>query len=272
MYDSIHFLHYLHGRRKPQPHTNHLPKIDMASFIKKFLRTNTDINKETALASKIGHQLKECKVPRENRKFLPESRLDKIFTKENVKQELERGVRTSKGDMKRIDLLTSFIVPDARKIFATVLFGNFQGKGLHDLIEDFLLCDIRDKDLPITQDTEKNGRLIKDWASWGPVGHSTFLEKQWLFLAPVLPPKLDPGEQILKIQPETILPFTDIHPTDGPTKGAFGEVFQVSVCEGHIADKSLEVRSHISFPIENNHFEDMANRKLPWRAELPNCR
>ncbi|KAF6797007.1 serine/threonine protein kinase [Colletotrichum sojae] len=149
----------------------------------------------------------------DSRKFLPRDKLDEIITKESIKNELPRSFM----DRFRSDGITARLIHGARKLVAILVFIGEQG-AVKKLIRDDGLTD---EDLPFrpAQNTE-NHSIVK--SARGKTIHSfvclrsdakvgNFLEKQWLFLAPVL----ESTGASISLDSQCPLPFRDVEEVKG---------------------------------------------------------
>ncbi|KAK1780445.1 hypothetical protein QBC45DRAFT_408685 [Copromyces sp. CBS 386.78] len=191
------------------------------------------------LPTRIHNNLKRgdpLKGDMDSREFLPAGLLVKYVTRRSVRKKLEEE-NPSESD---IDDLVNFIVHHARKIFATLLLC-FEGNKLCKAVRDFRnhrigskISPITDSFLPITEVKKEEVPFFVDKnGHWNPWKVSDFCTKQWIFLAPKLPPK----GPLLKVDALTPLPFIEAELVDA---GAFGEVHKVLPCSSNIREKGLK--------------------------------
>ncbi|EAA32707.3 HET-domain-containing protein [Neurospora crassa] len=171
------------------------------------------------------------------RVFLPEGVLDKLLTKDAVRHELLRNEIYL--DPPKLDTMVDFIVPGARKLFATALLTGLDYKKLHAALNEFLRKPIDDSSLPLDEQKlddlleKKRGKPI--WRT--DVNINAFLTQQWAFLAPTFPPP--PGPHVMEVWGHTVLPFIDRNEIVDDV-GAFGAVYEVTPHEANITDVGLK--------------------------------
>lgn len=149
----------------------------------------------------------------DGRRFLPRDKLDEIITVESIRNVLPRSFM----DRFRSDGITARLVDGARKLAAILIYMGEQG-AVKRLVRDDGLTD---EDLPFrpAQNTENlsivesaRGKTIHSFVclrSDAKVG--TFLEKQWLFLAPVL----ETTGASISLDSQCPLPFRNVEEVKG---------------------------------------------------------
>ena len=203
-------------------------------------RISEELNFGNSLTDRIFVELRLGNSLTDDRKFLPAGRLVELFTKTSVRE----GLRFSRlwleeGDLSESDIddLVDFIVPHARKIFATLLCTGFEDHKLYKAMQDFRISQITDSFLPITKAKEKEVPFFVDKRRpWTETKVASFCDWQWTFLAPELPPK----GPLLKVDACTRLPF--IH-AERVEEDFYGDVYKVVPCPSNIREESLKVRN-----------------------------
>ncbi|KAK3487577.1 uncharacterized protein B0T23DRAFT_322736 [Neurospora hispaniola] len=198
------------------------------------------------------------------RKFLPEGLLVKYLTEKSIRKKLEENNPSASN----VDDLVTFIVHHARKIFATLIRSNFEGDKLCKAIRDFRDHNITDDFLPITETKMEKVPFFKKKGHWSLQTVADFCEKQWTFLAPVLPPPERDGVPLLKVDALTILPFIEAKLVD---HGAFGEVYKVMLCPSNMLTEHLQ-NSYIAVKrLKDPNPEDEQSQRNPgqqWTREV----
>jgi hypothetical protein len=173
--------------------------------------------------------------------FLPHGCIDILITEYAVIKELGFSEEESRKES-NIKLL-SFILKDAKKIFAILLCAGFsnQSKDLRKAMTQFRKKSFGDASLPITSRTRHKVPFFGDDETepqkpWDLVRTRNFCKEQWAFLAPVFSKeRLD-----LELHSDDILPF--IFKDDDVKSGAFGEVHRVTVHPSHQENPVTTVR------------------------------
>ncbi|KAF4916659.1 Serine/threonine-protein kinase nekl-2 [Colletotrichum fructicola] len=123
-----------------------------------------------------------------NRKYIPRNELERLITRDTVEQELrrtqKRGVRNlfrAKRSLR--ENLAERVMESGQKLFATCVY-------LSQPWDVKLLLDANftDDDLPVTKNAKslKSSEKQFDWpAAWELPKLDVFIDKQWLFLAPI---------------------------------------------------------------------------------------
>lgn len=137
------------------------------------------------LFKQLDKSLQYCSI--DGRRFLPRDKLDEIITKDSIKNGLPRnfiGRLFSDGR-------TTKLINGSRKLVAILVY-----IGEQSAIKRLLRDGLTDDDLPFrpVKDTENSsivessrGKVIRSFLYWkSDAKVDAFLEKQWLFLAPVL--------------------------------------------------------------------------------------
>jgi hypothetical protein len=148
-----------------------------------------------------------CGSAIDDKRFLPLDALEKLITKTNVEAEL--GVTngawanlTRRGNSS--DLFNT-VIDQAKKVFATLVLLE-KAPAIHSLLDEGLT----DKDLPLVRDTDYGHLKSRDhetqfpFGGWRHASLTSFLQKQWNFLAPVL----DAKGELIKLDQTCALPFT----------------------------------------------------------------
>ncbi|KAF6817252.1 serine/threonine protein kinase [Colletotrichum plurivorum] len=180
------------------------------------------------LYKQLDKSLQYCSF--DSRKFLPRDKLDEIITKESIKNELPRSFK----DHFRSDGITARLVQGARKLVAILIFIGERG-AVKKIIRDDGLTD---EDLPFrpAKNTDNGsivesarGKTVRSFVclkSDAKVG--TFLEKQWLFLAPVL----DNTGASIPLDSQCPLPFRDVEEVKGHYENT---VYKAELHRSHLA-------------------------------------
>lgn len=176
----------------------------------------------------------------EKQEFLPEGYLDRLFTRQALKDDLfVDKVSFDAEDEKLID----FITRSAKKVFATAycVLGS-GGSALLPTMMYFQSIGFSDKALPIenlqtvgrTRDAQREvpfpfnrNRNITLRRTWAPMRIRNFYQSQWMFLAPVF----SRGHFHHILSPDVVLPFIWVN---NVTKGGrFSKVYEVEIHECH---------------------------------------
>jgi len=163
----------------------------------------------------------------DNCEFVPLDYLERIINNENIKIEL--GIKNGAcTDARKPSNLPDRITKQAKKIFGALVL-----MGKADKIEGLLDEGLTDDHLPLSRDPKYDAVLSRDGATsfqFGCLGRQTITEfikrKQWLFLAPIL----DTNGELIEVNYESALPFTD---SEVEGHGAAGIVHRAKIYEGH---------------------------------------
>lgn len=176
----------------------------------------------------------------DHKDFIPEGLIDHIINPESVRSLLasiapDRNVR---------ETLINFILDKERpavKALAICLLSNLKDKALCTSLENFIRVDLKDINLPITEE-DKDRYYIFDINANPSVetGLDTFLDKQWLFLAPVF----NEEELELSLSKKHPLPFISV--ARNQATGGFGMVHKVTVHGNHVRRTASSVGTILS--------------------------
>jgi hypothetical protein len=163
----------------------------------------------------------------DGKQFVPLDYLERIINKENIKIELGITDGACTKARKSSDL-PDRITKEAKRIFgALVLMG--KGGAIEGLLEEGLTDD----HLPLSRDPKYDAVLSRDGETsfqFGCLGRQTITEfikrKQWVFLAPIL----DTNGELIEVDHECALPFTD---SEVIGNGAAGVVHRAKIYKGH---------------------------------------
>lgn len=146
--------------------------------------------------------------PIDGKEFVPLDFLERIISKENVKGAL--GIKDGvcvMAKLRKPPALPGQVAGQAKRIFAALVLMD-KVAAIQGLLDEGLT----DEHLPLTRDRKYDALLSHDssktflFAGWSRQSVTEFIRyKQWLFLAPVL----DTSGQLIKVDHECALPFTD---------------------------------------------------------------
>jgi hypothetical protein len=171
----------------------------------------------------------------DGKRFLPLDALEKLITKKNVNAELGApngawaNLTRSGKSSDPLDTVTK----QAKKVFATLARMD-KAHAIYGLLGEGLT----DGHLPLVLDTDYGHLKSRDheaqfpFEGWRHASLTDFLERQWLFLAPVL----DVTGKLIKVDQQCALPFKE---SDYIGHGAAGVVYWAKVHEAH--QKGFEV-------------------------------
>jgi serine/threonine protein kinase len=182
-------------------------------------------------------QLRDARIKcplNEEQQFLPLDIMDKVITEENVRHEIS-GKFGALLDRK----LPSKTVKHAKKVFA-ILVEIGEPRAMKDLFSDGLT----DEHLPLSRVGESNklrskqGKEFPSFVKWKTEQRvADFIEKQWIFLAPVL----DTSGHHIELESKHPLPFVKMD-VIGYTKTS--SVYESELHQAHFKRKPLEKYSH----------------------------
>ena len=163
----------------------------------------------------------------DNCEFMQLDYLEGVINKENIKIEL--GIKDGAcTNARKPSDLPDRITKEAKKIFGALVL-----MGKADKIEGLLDERLTDDHLPLSRHPDFDALLSRDGTTsfqFGCLGRQTITEfikrKQWLFLAPIL----DTNGELIKVNYECALPFTD---SEVEGHGAAGIVHRAKIYEGH---------------------------------------
>ncbi len=171
------------------------------------------------------HGLRESDI--DGKQFVPLDYLEKIINKENIKIELGITDGACTKARKSSDL-PDRITKEAKRIFGALIL-----MGKVDAIEGLLEEGLTDDHLPLSRDPKYDAVLSRDgetsfqFGCWGRQTVTEFVKrKQWLFLAPIL----DTNGELIEVDHECALPFTD---SEVIGNGAAGVVHRAEIYKGH---------------------------------------
>ena len=165
----------------------------------------------------------------DDKTFVPLDTLERIIIPSSVKDALAitDGVLTKVGLRKPSDL-PEMVTKQAKRIFAALVLMDKVDK-IRGLVDEGLT----DEHLPLSRDPHHDAVLSRDRATifpfvgWNPPSVNEFLQhKQWLFLAPVL----DTSGQLIEVNKECALPFTE---SEIKGSGAAGIVHRAKIHKAH---------------------------------------
>lgn len=158
----------------------------------------------------------------------PRGVLHNLITEDAVAHELNTKIATQQE-------LIKFICQSAEKVFASAILATYTGKDLRKSMSRFKTLGFSDASLPVTRadfDRIVDGdRVLRKL--WTNIKKGYFVDKQWIFLAPIFPDPENLTEEKLKLVflQEHIFPFTFVHETR--REGSFGFVYQVTIHPSH---------------------------------------
>lgn len=210
--------------------------------------TSGDSTTEEDVVESLARTLEES-IFDHRKEFFPHGSVDKIITRERVRETLESGRRrlpstetqeSRKAEQKVLDKLADFISGRGKKIFAIMLFSNISNRDIRQAISQFQQMGLDDDNLPLTEDDTK-AVFFSDTTKmyrkpWNHVRVKAFCSNQWKFLAPVF----DGRKREMALHSNSILPFTKASQRTG--MGTFGEVHQVTIHPAHRMS-SIDVRT-----------------------------
>ncbi|KAF5497307.1 Serine/threonine-protein kinase nekl-2 [Colletotrichum siamense] len=182
------------------------------------------------LFARLGEAYSEDKLG--NRRYIATSELEQLVTKETVEKELrltqKRGMLSLFRAKRQARVkLAERVMEKGRKLFATCVYLS-QPWGVKLLLD----AHFTDHDLPLTKNgnsltCEKSGSKRLDWpADWELPKLDVFVDKQWLFLAPVF--STTGNHQT--IDPMCPLPFSSVDEVKGTNNNV---VFKAMVHPSH---------------------------------------
>jgi hypothetical protein len=165
----------------------------------------------------------------DGKRFLPLDALEQLITKKNVEAELgvTNGAWSKLTRSPKSSDLFDMVAKQAKKVFATLVIMD-KTPAIYGLLEEGLT----DEHLPLVRDTDYGHLKSRDqeaqfpFKGWRHASLTDFLKKQWHFLAPIL----DATGQLIKLDQECALPFTD---SDYIGHGFAGYVHWATLHEAH---------------------------------------
>jgi hypothetical protein len=198
-------------------------------------------NEDEELSHKLTKSVILCPKDVANGQFLPINRLDLLVTDLNVTEELQQfNLEISQSAR---GVLSSQVVARAKKVFATLVLIDAPSA-----IKDFLEVRLEDDCLPVSKGTKvkrqttliscRNGTQFLMPKGFSDAKTNLFVEKQWLFQAPVWAP--DSGHLIF--DQNRPLPFYRLGKSI--LNGGPNAVYQCMLHGGH--QSGFKVRLHSS--------------------------
>ena len=164
----------------------------------------------------------EVMCPISRQKFVPLDTLQRVVTPDAVQQY---------SDVPQRDVAEQ-IVRDASRVYAILAHC-----GRQDDINDLLSSGLADECLPLSRRRGSNdqvlksdqpgGTLFETFQQWEPHQVTTFLEKQWLFQAPVF----DEDGRHFVLSDDCALPI--LSQEERLARTEFSTVFQCTMCSSH---------------------------------------
>lgn len=171
--------------------------------------------------------------------FLPCHCIDKLITKEAILEEFGIDDEPTPEET----YLNTFILQHARKTFATAIICGIGGNDLYQVMKRFQDDNFTDEFLPVNKETTDRLQCFQPTRgrdkSWTLLRNRDFLEKQFIFLAPVF------SKSVFKmnLEPGHIFPF--IEKSSEAKEGTFSHVHRVTIHDSHQLDLKLNVKAPI---------------------------
>ncbi len=177
----------------------------------------------------LSEQFELCRSPIDDKEFLPLDALETLVNKKTVKTELEfnEGVEASLTRRETSADLLNKVTKQAKRVFATLVLID-KAAAIYRLLEEGLT----DEHLPLVCDSDYDHLSSHDHETKFPFAglrHASltnFLQKQWVFLAPVL----NTTGQLIEVSRDCALPFTE---SDVIGHGAAGIVHWAKLHKAH---------------------------------------
>jgi hypothetical protein len=184
------------------------------------------------------------------KQYLPVVYVEELLTLENIVKELDDknvlgpGDLDLQADQEKKAIVDYILSQPARTVFAIVVVvgsGQLRGQTLRSLIASLMRTGLVDAKLPATENYFRTHHWIssknRPARPWKPATVNDFLQKQWIFLAPVF----SPTKFQFDLRPNYILPMV-VKPSSRKRRGNFATVFEVEVHSAHLRHESRNVR------------------------------
>ncbi|KAK7178832.1 heterokaryon incompatibility protein [Paraphaeosphaeria sporulosa] len=175
--------------------------------------------------------------------FLPEGKIEHVFTKTKLTQELRRYDRSRVEKLGKnpcsdtyLNELSDWIYQHGKKVLAITLYCAFDEADTMVAMGMFRKYNFGDNELPVGEFEEAPDHILKAFPRkyWTQIRRQHFYDHQWKFIVPVF----TRARYDYDLDPKEIFPFT-LDSSTLPKVGAFGAVYKARFHEKHLEDQKM---------------------------------